>query len=357
MSARRRIVSFLPSATEMAFALGLDDQIFGVTHECDYPPAAASKAVVVSNILPIETMSQKDIDRAVSERLGAGLGLYRINKRLIQEIAPDLILTQKLCPVCAPADTEIIEALSVLAMVPEVLWLTPHSIGEIFENLWELARATGREAIAKTIIDDGRNRLERVKVEAAKARRRPRVFCMEWIDPIYCSGHWVPEMVSLAGGEDCLGRPGADSVRIPWDDVLAWAPEVLVVAPCGFNLERSLDLAAHLFSLPGWENLPAVRDHRVHVVDANAYFARPGPRIVRGTELLAHLFHPDLFPWEGPVNAFRQVSGGSPPSADSDDAATLFRTDAAGDSDLIPPVLGRSVGGFSLDVFELVGQA
>lgn len=305
MSTTRRIVSFLPSATEMAFALGLGEQIHGVSHECDYPPEARTKPVVVRNALPIERMSQREIDVAVTERLRQGLSLYKVDEALLREIAPDLIVTQSLCEVCAPSGNEISEALRLLPAQPEILWLTPKSIEQIFGNLTELAEATGRERAAEALIAEARGRLGRVKSVAAEATHRPRVFCMEWIDPVYCSGHWVPEMVDLAGGVDALGRLGTDSVRIPWDDVLAWAPEVLIVAPCGLNLDQAALQARQLLGFPGWPSLPAVRDERVYVVDANAYFARPGPRVVDGTELLAHLIHPELFDWRGRPQAFR----------------------------------------------------
>jgi iron complex transport system substrate-binding protein len=302
-----RIVSFLPSATEMVCALGLGDRRLGVTHECDYPPEIAGKTIVVRNILPIETMSQAEIDSAVTQRLRDGLSLYRVDETLLQEIAPDLILTQDLCQVCAPSGNEVSQLLKVLPSQPQILWLTPKSLEQIFDNLRDLGEATGRSRIAEKLIAEGRARLEKIEAVVRAARSRPRVFCMEWMDPVYCCGHWVPEMVRIAGGVDGLGREGADSVRIQWQDVLQWKPEVLIVMPCGFGLEKAADQARMLASYPGWADLPAVRDGRVYVADANAYFARPGPRVVEGTELLAHLLHPDLFEWKGPPGAFRNL--------------------------------------------------
>jgi iron complex transport system substrate-binding protein len=302
-----RIVSFLPSATEMVCALGLGDRLLGVTHECDYPPEIAGKTVVVRNILPIETMSQPEIDSAVTQRLRDGLSLYRVDETLMREIAPDLILTQDLCQVCAPSGNEVSQLLKVLPSQPQILWLTPKSLEQIFDNLRDLGEATDRSQIAENLIAEGRARLEKIEAAARAAPFRPRVFCMEWMDPVYCCGHWVPEMVRIAGGIDGLGREGADSVRIQWQDVLQWKPEVLIVMPCGFGLEKAADQARMLASYPGWADLPAVRDGRVYAVDANAYFARPGPRVVEGTELLAHLLHPDLFEWKGPPGAFRKL--------------------------------------------------
>ncbi|MEA2204710.1 MAG: iron complex transport system substrate-binding protein [Blastocatellia bacterium] len=305
MTASQRIVSFLPSATEMAYALGLADQLVGVTHECDYPPAARTKPVVVRNFLPVEEMSQAEIDAAVSQRMREGLSLYQVDEQLLQQIAPDLILTQNLCQVCAPSGNEVSRVLELLPEKPSILWLTPKSLAEIFDNLRELGQATGRLPAAEELIEQARARLEKISSLTRSLIDRPRVFCMEWLDPIYCSGHWMPEMIAIAGGVDALAREG-DSVRIAWDEVAKWAPEVLIISPCGFNLDKVIEQSSQLPNYPGWADLPAVRNGRVYAVDANSYFARPGPRVVEGTELLAHLFHPDLFGWDSP-SAFQRL--------------------------------------------------
>jgi iron complex transport system substrate-binding protein len=308
MSTAQRIVSFLPSATEMACALGLADQLVGVTHECDYPPEVVGKPVVVRAALPVERMSQAEIDRAVAERMHAGRSLYEVDEELLRALAPDLILTQDLCQVCAPSGNEVAQALRLLPKRPQVLWLTPKSLAGIFDNIRALGSATGRAKEAAALIAGGQARLDALAARTRALSHRPRVFCMEWLDPVYCGGHWMAELVRLAGGVDELARDGADSVRIPWDDVLRWAPEVLVITPCGFNLDKVVEQAPQLFNYPGWADLPAVRKGRVYAVDANSYFARPGPRVVEGTELLAHLIHPDLFPWAGPAKAYRQLA-------------------------------------------------
>jgi iron complex transport system substrate-binding protein len=307
MASGQRIVSFLPSATEMACALGLGDQLLGVTHECDYPPEAVLKPVVVRGVLPIESMTEHEIDVAVSERLRDGLSLYRVDEALLRDIAPDLILTQDLCQVCAPSGNEVEAVLKLLPSAPRVLWLTPKSLGEIFDNLRELGFATDRSREAEALIAAGRARLESIASVTRTIAHRPRVFCMEWTSPVYCSGHWVPEMVRLAGGVDDLAREGAYSVRVAWDDVVDWAPDVLVVMPCGFDLPTTVARARQIFALPEWSAIPAVRTGRVFAVDANAYFARPGPRVIDGTELLAHLIHPDRFAWNGPADAFARL--------------------------------------------------
>jgi len=287
--------------------LGLTDQLVGITHECDYPPGIADKPVVVRNALDLEKLSRSEIDRAVSERLRSGKSLYQVDENLLRRLAPDLILTQNLCEVCAPSGNEVSQVLKALPKKPEILWMTPRSLEQIFENVRDLGTATGRSAEAREFITAATARLDRIAERARSAASRSRVFCMEWIDPVYCSGHWVPEMVELAGGEDRLGRKGTDSVRIDWTQVLEWDPEILVVAPCGFHLEKAAQQAQQLASYPGWSGLAAVRKGAVYAVDASSYFARPGPRVVDGLELLAHLIHPELFPWNGPSNAYRTI--------------------------------------------------
>ena len=243
----------------------------------------------------------------MTERLRNGQSLYRVDETMIREISPDLIVTQDLCQVCAPSGNEVSQLLRLLPTKPQILWLTPKSIEQIFENVRDLGAATDLLQKAEVLIAAGRARLEKIAALTRNASSRPRVFCMEWIDPVYCCGHWVPEMVEIAGGVDKFGRKGTDSVRLLWDDVHQWRPEVMVVMPCGFGLEKAVDQARQLLTYPGWVDIPAVRENRVYVVDANSYFARPGPRIVEGTELLAHLLHPALFGWNGPPSAFRML--------------------------------------------------
>jgi len=302
-----KIVSFLPSATEMVYALGLQDQLVGVSHECDYPEAAKRKPIVVRNALDLAKMSLHETDAAVSERIGSGGSLYQVDEDLMRRLSPDVVVTQNLCQVCAPSGNEVSQMLNALPKKPDILWMTPKSLAQIFDNIRELGAAMDRSPQAEDFIERAKARLERIADRARTASKRPRVFCLEWIDPLYCSGHWVPEMVELAGGEDRLGRKGSDSVRIPWSQVLEWNPEVLLVNPCGFHLDQAVEQARTLASSPGWSDLAAVRQNAVYAVDASSYFARPGPRVVDGTELLAHLIHPELFDWKGPSNAFQSI--------------------------------------------------
>jgi iron complex transport system substrate-binding protein len=304
-----RIVSFLPSATEIACALGLADSIVGITHECDYPPEIKSKPVVVRNVLPIETMTQSEIDRAVADRMREGKSLYQIDEQLLRELAPDVIMTQNLCQVCAPSGNEVSQVIKALQKAPQILWLTPQSLNEIFDNVRELGAATDRAKEAEALVTDCYSRLEQLKERVAKTSRRPRVFCMEWLDPVFASGHWVPELVRIAGGVDELGHERGESVRVTWDQITASAPEVLIVMPCGFNLQQTMKQVWSVFggntSSPFFD-LPAVHNNRVYAVDANSFFARPGPRVVEGAELLAQLIHPELFEATS-ANTFQQI--------------------------------------------------
>jgi iron complex transport system substrate-binding protein len=262
-------------------------------------------------------MSLREIDSAVAERVGSGQGLYQVDERLLEQLAPTHILTQALCQVCAPSGNEISRALAALPVKPKILWFTPHSIAEIFDNIRELGAATGRLLQAEELYTAAHSRLQNVVELTKKTSRRPRVLCLEWIDPYYCCGHWVPEMVELAGGEDALGRKGADSVRISWTDIAGLSPEILIVSPCGFNAEEAADQAKQLLQQRSWNDLPAILNDRVFAVNANAYFSRPGPRVVDGVELLAHLIHPELCDWRGSRNAFRKIHFSDIPSIKS----------------------------------------
>jgi iron complex transport system substrate-binding protein len=291
----------------MVCVLGLEEKLLGLTHECDFPGSIKGKPVVVKSAIPVEQLSEPQIDTAVSERLSAGLSVYQVDEVLLKSLAPDLILTQDLCQVCAPSGNEVRQALNALPNRPEILWLTPRTLAEIADNLREVARATGTTERAEAWIATNFERLKQIETLALQAAVRPRVFCMEWLDPLYCSGHWVPEMVRIAGGIDQLSKQGSDSIRISWQEVFNWAPEILILMPCGNHLEQVMDLAPKLCSLPRWDEVPAARNGKVYAVDASSYFARPGPRVIQGTELLAHLIHPELFDWEGPANAFRRI--------------------------------------------------
>lgn len=292
----KRIVSFLPAATEMACALGLESQLAGVSHECDFPATVRAKPVVVHAALELATLRPSDIDAAVAARMQSGESLYLVDEALLRALDADLILTQDLCQVCATSGNEVTQLLASLERRPDVLYFTPATLGDIWDNLRALGDASGTRDAAERIIADSLARLNAVAARVRGATTRPRVFFVEWVDPIFCGGHWIPEMIELAGGVDPLAKRGSHSVRVAWDDVVAASPEVIIVAPCGYSQTDAELQIPLLAQRPGWDSLPAVKAGRVHAVDANAYFARPGPRLVDGVEILAELIHPACHP-------------------------------------------------------------
>jgi iron complex transport system substrate-binding protein len=282
-----RIVSFLPAGTEIAYAVGAGELLVGRSHECDYPPEVTALPVVSRPTISLDGLSQAEIDSAIADRLRNGDSLYQVDEVLLRDLAPDIVLTQDLCQVCAPSGTELTRALKELPSKPKVLWLTPKNMAEIEENILEVGVATSRAEVAESLVAHNRTRMKAVR-DAVEDVPRRRVVFLEWTDPLFCGGHWVPEMITLAGGDDPLGKSGADSERITWDDVRNAEPELIIVAPCGYGLDHAVELA---------RAMPPVAGATVYAVDANAYFARPGPRITEGVELLAHLFHPARCPW------------------------------------------------------------
>ena len=282
----------------MVHALGAGSELVGRSHECDYPTSVTRLPVVSRPALDLDAASPEEIDLAVAQRMDTGDTLYTIDEVLLRDLHPDVILTQNLCRVCAPSGDELTRAVRKFSLQPEVLFLTPRTIGEIENNILEVGRAIGRLEEAEALVRSNQERLARVRAAIKNAPRR-RVVFLEWTDPLFCGGHWVPEMISLAGGEDPLGRAGEDSVRMDWDDVVNAKPEIIIVSPCGYRLDRSVELARQMREVVGAE---------VYAVDANAYFARPGPRVVEGVELLAHLFHPDLVTWPHTEQPWERIS-------------------------------------------------
>jgi iron complex transport system substrate-binding protein len=301
-----RIVSFLPAATEMIYLLGLGDDLVGRSHECDYPDEAKAKPVIVDCALDLSTMTMAQIDVAVSGQLSQGKSLYTVDEAKLRAAAPHLLVTQNLCQVCGPAGNEVTQVLKSMSAAPKILWQTPRNFEEVFDALRTLGQETGTEPKAVEWVHKATARVQRIAA-ATQALSKVSVAFLEWVDPIYCGGHWIPQMLAWAGAEDRNSRTGTDSVRIPWEQVLDRQPEVILVSPCGFKTPDAAAQAALLKLRPGWNDLPAVKEHRVYAVDANAYFARPGPRLVDGVELIAHLVHPELFAWTGPDDAYRQI--------------------------------------------------
>ncbi|HEY7851088.1 MAG TPA: cobalamin-binding protein [Ktedonobacterales bacterium] len=292
----QRIISLLPSATEILFALGLGDQVRAVTHECDFPAGALTRPHITRSLLEPD-LSSGAIDAAVREQLVADAhSLYTIDRELLAEIAPTLIVTQRLCEVCAVAYDEVLEAVRTLPAHPQVINLEPERLDDVLRDIETVGAATGREAEATALLARLRERVGAVRQHVASAQSRPRVAFIEWVDPIFCGGHWNPELIALAGGEDGIGRLGERSEQVAWERVAAYQPEVMIIAACGFTEERSRQDEPLLRAYPGFADLPCARAGRVHFVDGAAYFSRPGPRLVESLELLAHLLHPELFP-------------------------------------------------------------
>jgi iron complex transport system substrate-binding protein len=290
-----RIVSLVPHATELLFALGLGDQVVGVTHECDYPPQARQRTRVTRDVLP-PGLSPAQIDAAVRERTERGEAIYALDTEALAELEPDLIVTQALCPVCAVSYDEVVAEAEQIASCPKVVALDPKTFGETIGDVRTIAQATGAKEAALVLVASTAKRIERVKL-AVRGAPRPRVACVEWLDPVFIAGHWTPQLVELAGGEDVLGFAGERSEEATWETVAAAEPDVVVVMPCGYDAAQSLE-QARAFA----PQLAAVGARRVVAVDAAAYFSRPGPRLVDGIELLAHVLHPDRVP-EPPAGA------------------------------------------------------
>ena len=290
-----RIISLLPSATEIAHFAGVGDDLVGVTHECDYPPGVENLPRLTSTSIDQRSMTSAEIDAVVGERLTDSESIYSLDAKLLEELNPDLVLTQGLCDVCAVSSNIVEQATAALPETPRVLSMNPTTLDEVLDVTVEVGDAVGCGAEARARVAALCERLARVE-EAVAGLPRPRVGCTEWLDPPISAGHWVPEMVRLAGGEEIFAHAGEPSKRLTWEEVFGAAPEVLVLMPCGFDAVRAAGEARVLPGIPGWEDLAAVRNGRVWAVDANSYYSRPAPRLVEGVEILAGILHPEAFP-------------------------------------------------------------
>ncbi len=302
-----RICSLLPSATEIAFALGLGDSLVGVSHECDYPPEARQVTVVVrSNVDPHRNTSN-EIDKLVTEKLKANKSIYKIDLNLFQEANPDLILTQGLCDVCALDYDQVVQAAQSLAQQPKIISLNPVTLSDVLRDISHVGKITGKTKEAELFVAGLSQRIEIVKQRSASSDLRPKVACLEWLDPMYSAGHWVPEMVDIAGGIDCLAKAGQVSKKITWNMIQEYQPEIIILMPCGFTVERTLEELDLLYQRPGWNELPAIKEGRLFAVNGHAYFNRSGPRLVDGLEILAQIIHPEIFSWNTTPDAARRL--------------------------------------------------
>ncbi|HEY0702278.1 MAG TPA: cobalamin-binding protein [Candidatus Acidoferrales bacterium] len=298
-----RIVSLLPSATEILYALGLGDSVVGVTHECDYPAGASQKPAVIKPRIDPEA-TPADIDRQVSELVSRGESIYAVDAELLSSLEPDLIVTQDLCHVCAASSDDLATALSRFQSPPQVVTLTPHSLADVWQNIAAVGEATGKVGQASDLIGELQNRVRRIEVAVAQIKERPRVVCLEWLEPLYVAGHWVPEMVAKAGGEDALSKAFEPSFKITAAGVADSDADVILIMLCGYNAQKNAAQVAVEQIPKSWNKLRAVREKQIYAVDANSYFSRPGPRLAAGVEILAHLLHGLVRPPELPADAW-----------------------------------------------------
>ena len=284
-----RIVSLVPHATELLFALGLGPEVVAVTHECDHPPAASELPSVTRDVLPAG-LSAAQIDAAVRERTLGGQAIYELDRAALAALSPDLIVTQALCPVCAVSYEEVAEVAKDLPSRPRVIALDPKSLGESLGDVHTLAEACERREEGVRLLGETAARIDRVRL-AVRAERRPRVAALEWLDPVFVAGHWTPQLIELAGGEDVLGLPGEPSQELSYAEVAAAGPQIVVAMPCGYDAPR-----AHAEALAHAGPLAELGAERIVAVNASAYYSRPGPRLIDGLELLAHILHPGRLP-------------------------------------------------------------
>lgn len=286
-----RIVSFLPSATETLYELGLGRDIVGVTHECKYPPAARKKPQVIRPSFDQSRMTGREIDQKIAELVRSGSDIYVVDDRRLKEADPELIVAQGLCEVCSPFTKEIGRAVSVLGGKPEVLVLDPHDLDDVLISVMDVAEKVGRVKEGRKLVVSLQKRIDAVR--SMKIKNRPRVLCIEWIDPFFTAGHWVPQMVEYAGGQNGISVAGEQSRRMGIDEIVKFYPDIIVMMPCGYGIQRTLKEMNVLKNNEKWESLRAVREGSVYAVEAGSYFSKPGPRTVTGLEILAKIVHPE----------------------------------------------------------------
>jgi iron complex transport system substrate-binding protein len=295
MGTRPRIVSLLPSATEIVCALGLEESLVGVTHECDFPPSVTGKPVLTSSHISHSEMSSAQIDHAVRSQLDGHGSIYGLDEKLLAELKPDLVITQELCEVCAVSYKTVLQAARLIESDARVVSLEPNNIQDIFANIRTVGELAGAEAEADALVRDLTVQLDALAVLLTEVKTRPRTLVLEWLEPPFAPGHWVPEQVAFAGGDAGFGNASGKSRTTTAEEIHTYAPEVVVLAPCGYYKEETLRALERARLPRGWGELPAVRDGRVWAVDATSYFSRPGPRVVEGAEILLKVIHPEIF--------------------------------------------------------------
>ena len=302
-----RICSLLPSATEIVCALGAGDRLVGVTHECDYPPEVLGLPAVTRSVTDLSDSSSRDIHNHVSNSIHEGSSIYQLDQGLLESLAPDMVLTQELCEVCAVSYTEMQRSTRLLQSNCQVVSLEPRGIDGVLESILQVGRLLDVAEAAGDVTSGLRHRIDLVGAATRSVQARPRVLALEWLEPPFVGGHWVPEMVGLAGGQDPFGQEGFPSYESTWKQIAEGDPEVVVVMVCGFDLPHTVEELGRMQMPKEWASLSAVRSGQVYAVDGSAYFSRPGPRVVDGLEILAEILHPELFPRRKPAEAWQRV--------------------------------------------------
>jgi iron complex transport system substrate-binding protein len=290
-----KIASLLPSTTEIVCALGLEKNLIGITHECDFPPAISGRPHLTASRISHETMSSREIDHAVRSNLDGHGSIYDLDEKLLEKLKPDLILTQELCEVCAVSYKTVQKAAKIFVADAKVVSLEPNTIADIFDNIKTVGELCGAAETAENVVADLQNRLDKVRKKTENLENRPKVFMLEWLEPPFAPGHWTPEQVEIAGGNCLLGTAGEKSQTTTYEAILESKPEILVLIPCGYYTHDILRQLQSTKFPPDWRELPAVKNNNVWALDASAYFSRPAPRVVDGAEILAKIFHPQIF--------------------------------------------------------------
>ena len=290
----QRIVTFLPSATELIYSLGAEDRLFGVTHECNYPSDAKTKPRVISSVFDPASMSSKQIDDKICQLMSEGKEIYSLNKENLLSAKPDLIISQNICEVCSAHTEHVNMAVEMLEKKPEVYTMDPHDVSEILTSIKDISKIIGKEKEGNGLIDSLSKRLEFVKSKTFE--KKQKVVAIEWVDPFFTSGHWIPEMIEVAGGENLISLEKMPSRKMKLEEIKEANPDIIVVMPCGFDVKRTInEYKKVLAGNPEWNELKAVKENNVYAVDANSYFSKPSLRTITGIEVLASIFHPDVF--------------------------------------------------------------
>jgi len=304
----QRIVTFLPSATELIYSLGADDKLFGVTHECNYPSGAKTKPQVISSVFDPASMSSKQIDDKICQLMTDGKEIYNLNRENLLNAKPDLIISQNICEVCSAHTEHVKIAVDMLEKKPEVYTMDPHGVDEILVSIMDISKMIGKEKEGNELVDSLSKRLGFVKSKTFE--ERPKVVAIEWVDPFFTSGHWIPEMIESAGGENLISTEKMPSRKMKLEEIQEVNPDIIVMMPCGFDVKRTIsEYNSVLAENPDWNELKAVKENNVYAVDANSYFSKPSLRTITGIEVLAKIIHPDVFgDLQLPEDSFTKIS-------------------------------------------------